>query len=147
MSDTQYTPAELAKISKLFELLDDKGRDRLLASAERKAFEVGETICKEGETGDEFFLILGGKVAVAADDFGTSKSVASLGRGGFFGEMSVLTRQPRSATVTVEERADVLVFRRASVEALLADYPVVRQVLGKIGLMRTEQLFEKLSQS
>ncbi|MGI5860702.1 MAG: cyclic nucleotide-binding domain-containing protein [Myxococcales bacterium] len=139
------TPEELAKVSKLFSLLDEAGCRKLLESAERRTCPAGEVICREGEHGDEFYVVLGGRVAVTADDFGTAKPIALLGRGAFFGEMAVLANQPRSATVTVEEEADLLVFGRAAVEAILKAYPVVRQALGTVGVKRTEELLEKLS--
>ncbi len=139
------SPKELAKVSKLFEMLDDAGRERLLQTAERRRCATGEVVCREGEAGDAFFVVLDGKVNVSADDLGQARSVASLGKGGFFGEMAVLTNQPRSATVTVSADADILVFARPAVEEILHDYPLVRQVLGKIGVMRTEELFARLS--
>lgn len=140
-------PKELANVSRLFALLDEKGCTHLLETASRRTVAVGEVICREGEHGDEFYVVLGGKVAVTADDFGSAKQIALLGRGAFFGEMAVLVNQPRSATVTVEEQADLLVFGRASVEEVLRNYPSVRQAMGKIGVMRTEELLEKLSGS
>lgn len=139
------TPQELAKVSKLFEMLDEAGRQRLLESAERRRYAAGEVVCREGEPGDAFYVVLDGKVSITADDLGQERSVASLGKGGFFGEMAVLTQQPRSATVTVASDADILVFARPAVEEILRDYPLVRQVLGKIGVLRTEELFTRLS--
>ncbi|MBI5542572.1 MAG: cyclic nucleotide-binding domain-containing protein [Deltaproteobacteria bacterium] len=141
------TSDELAKMSKLFSLLDEAGRNRLLASASRRQLAASEVICREGEKGDEFFVVVSGKVSVSADDFGTAKSIAHLGRGAFFGEMAVVANQPRSATVTVVEACDLLVFGRESVESVLRDYPTVRQALGAVGVRRTEELLEKLSGS
>jgi CRP-like cAMP-binding protein len=139
------TSDELARMSKLFGLLDEAGRNRLLTGAARRAAPVGEVICREGEKGDEFFVVLQGLVDVTADDFGTARPIAQLGRGSFFGEMAVIANQPRSATVTALQPCDLLCFGRASVEAVLKDYPTVRQTLGAIGVKRTEELLEKLS--
>jgi len=60
---------ELVNVSKLFSLLDDKGRLRLLGGATRRTAEVGEGVCSEGEQGDECYVVLGGKVSVQADEF------------------------------------------------------------------------------
>jgi CRP-like cAMP-binding protein len=139
------TAAELSTMSKLFSLLDEAGRNRLLATASRRLAKAREVICCEGEKGDEFFVVLSGKVAVSADDFGTAKPIAQLGRGAFFGEMAMVANQPRSATVTALEDSDLLAFGRESVESVLKDYPTVRQTLGAIGVKRTEELLEKLS--
>lgn len=139
------TSDELAKMSKLFGLLDEPGRERLLQGATRAAVAAGEVICREGEQGDAFYVVLAGRVRVSADDFGTDKEIAQLGPGAFFGEMAVVAHQPRSATVSALEPCDLLGFGRAAVEAVLKDYPTVRQTLGAIGVKRTEDLLEKLS--
>ena len=145
MSPDLPTAAELAQMSKLFSLLDDKGRSRLLAGATRRSAAAGETLCREGEKGEEFFVVVSGKVNVTADDFGNAKQIAVLGRGGFFGEMSVVANQPRSATVVADGPVELLAFTRKVVEEVLKDYPVVRQALGQVGVRRTEELLEKLN--
>jgi CRP-like cAMP-binding protein len=142
---TLPTADELAKMSKLFSLLDEAGRTRLLAGAERRSVGANEVVCREGEAGAEFFVVVSGKVVVSADDFGTVKPIAQLGRGAFFGEMAVVANQPRSATVTTLEPCDLLVFSKSVVEAVLKDYPTVRQALGAVGVKRTEELLNKLS--
>ncbi|HEY3447696.1 MAG TPA: cyclic nucleotide-binding domain-containing protein [Myxococcales bacterium] len=139
------TAEELVKTSKLFMLLDEKGRERMLAGATRREVAAGEVICREGERGDAFYVVVAGKVSIAADDFGTSKIIAQLGRGAFFGEMAVVVDQPRSATVTAIEPCDLLSFGREAVEGVLKDYPAVRQALSAIGVKRTEELLQKLS--
>ena len=139
------TAEELVKTSKLFMLLDEQGRERMLAGATRREAAAGEVLCREGEKGEAFFVVVSGKVSVSADDFGTEKAIAQLGRGAFFGEMAVVVNQPRSATVTAVEACDLLSFSREVVEAVLKDYPSVRQALSAIGVKRTEELLQKLS--
>ncbi len=145
MTNPLPTQEELVKMSKLFALLDEKGRERLLAGATRRQVAAHEVVCREGEKGDAFYVVLGGKVSVAADDFGTAKEIAQLGRGAFFGEMAVVANQPRSATVTALEPCDLLAFGMEAVEAVLKDYPTVRQALSAVGVKRTEELLQKLS--
>ncbi|MGC4114178.1 MAG: cyclic nucleotide-binding domain-containing protein [Myxococcales bacterium] len=145
MANPLPTSEELVKTSKLFMLLDEKGRERMLAGATRREVGAQEVICREGEKGDAFFVVVAGRVSVAADDFGTAKDIAQLGRGAFFGEMAVVANQPRSATVTAVEACDLLVFSREVVEAVLKDYPTVRQALSAVGVKRTEELLQKLS--
>ncbi len=140
-------PAQLAKVSKLFEMLDDPGRLRLLQGGEQRRHSAGSVICREGEKGDEFYVVISGRLKVQADDFGNAKDIAALGPGAFFGEMAVVGNQPRSATVTVEQDAELLAFGRAIVEEILRDYPTVRTALGKIGVKRAEDLMQKLSGS
>ncbi len=139
------TPRELAAMSKLFSLLDESGCGRLLAGARRRAAIDGEVICREGEAGEDFFVVLAGDVEVSADDFGRAKPIAWLSRGDFFGEMAVLACQPRSATCVARGEVGLLAFARPVVEEVLKDYPSVREILGQIGIKRTEDLIEKLS--
>ena len=139
------TSDELAKMSKLFSLLDEEARGRMLAGATRRLVPEGQVIFREGEPGEEFFLILAGRVSVVADDLGTSKTIAELGRSAFFGEMAMVARQPRSATVTALEACDLLAFGRATLDAVLKDHPTVRQAMGVLSVRRIEELMEKLS--
>ena len=62
-------------------------------------FAAGDTIVREGEPGAEMFIIQEGKVAVTKKIGDTDVFLATLERGDFFGEMSLLESQPRSATV------------------------------------------------
>jgi small-conductance mechanosensitive channel/CRP-like cAMP-binding protein len=85
----------------LFAVLDEPARLRLAASAREQAFAAGEPIIRQGAPGESMFVIEQGRVAVSvADDGGATSHLAELGPGEFFGEMSLLTGEPRSATVT-----------------------------------------------
>ena len=57
-----------------------------------------ETLFREGDLGDEMYLIKSGKVRIVKEmDNGEEKTLAFLGEGSFFGEMAVLDKRPRSA--------------------------------------------------
>lgn len=135
---------EFAKSSKLFGFLDGAGRARLMAVAREESYPVGEVVCREGEAGEVFWVILSGKATVTVEDVVGEKKVAVLGRGNFFGEISAVLGEPRMATVTAEEPLVLLAFDRKPVVELLADYPKVREIVGKVGLMRSEDTVEKL---
>jgi CRP-like cAMP-binding protein len=143
MSD-ELPLSELAKVSKLFEALDEAGRKKLLGLSHKLHFEPGAEICKEGEKGEEFYVVTKGQVKVTADDFGNAKELATLGPGQFFGEMAVLSHQPRQATCTALTAVDLVGFPRPAVDAVLAEYPAVREVLNKVGLARTEDTLQKM---
>ncbi|MEW5851101.1 MAG: cyclic nucleotide-binding domain-containing protein [Myxococcota bacterium] len=135
------------KQSKLFEFLDDAGRQRMMDIAQRKVLAKDDVVVREGEVGDSFYVILKGAVSVTVDDFGTPKQVATLGRGSFFGEIAVLTQQPRSATVTALSELELLRFDKGPVEKILADYPRVREIMARLGLRRSEDTLEKMMAS
>jgi CRP-like cAMP-binding protein len=71
-------------------------------------FEPGEVIIREGEAGEELFLISEGEVEVLRDDH----EVARLGPAEFFGEGALITGQPRNATVVATEPLDAYVVTR-----------------------------------
>lgn len=70
--------------------------ERLAGGLEPLSFEPGATIMREGEPGDRFVVIVSGEVEVTAG----GETIQRLGRGAGLGEISLLRRSPRSATVT-----------------------------------------------
>ena len=87
-------------------------------SKERK-FESGHAIVSKGEAGIGFYLILEGSVEVRSD----GKTLSKLGPGQFFGEMSILDNQPRSADVVTVETSRVLFLSAWSFKTMIADNP------------------------
>src|SRR6185436_7886755 len=80
---------------------------KVLGKLEELAFGAGETIVRQGDQGDSFYLIQSGAVQVVVDSgAGNSEVLAILGAGDWFGEMALLSGEPRSATInTVKETA------------------------------------------
>lgn len=136
-----------AQSSKLFMLLDDHGRDRLAACGTVEYRATGSTIVRQGEVGDTFYLIAAGEVRVLVSDGKGAEphEVARLAAGQFFGEMAVLGRQPRSATVEAATSCELVRFGREPVMAILVDYPAAREVVGAVGLSRSEANLERAS--
>ena len=137
-SVNRTTLEKFAKNSKLLSLLDEAGIERLAAHGVLMPFTPETVVVRQGEAGGTFYLIASGQVRVLVAEAG-DKEVARLGPGMFFGEMAVITRQPRSATVATTEPTDLICFSREPVVQILRDYPKVREFLGSIGLSRTEE--------
>ncbi len=87
--------------------------------------QTGKVLCREGETGHEFFLILDGQAEVET----AGHHVALLSAGQYFGELSLLTRAPRNATVTAKSDMDVLVLGQREFSAILEDVPALSHKL------------------
>ena len=132
--------------ARFLRMLDAEGRKTLLAQAEAKTYADGELVVAEGEPGDALYIIVSGIASVTADDMGNEKKVAELTDGAFFGEMGVITRQPRSATVRARGELSALRIPRQAVLDILEAYPKVKEVVAKIGLARTEDTMEKMLQ-
>ena len=94
----------------------------------------GKVLAREGDPGWEFFVVCEGRAKATK----RGRKVASLGRGSFFGEMSLLDGGPRSATVTAETDMQLLVLNSRSFSALIADNPSVSRKLlrGMAGRLR-----------
>jgi small-conductance mechanosensitive channel/CRP-like cAMP-binding protein len=85
----------------LFRPLSEEDRQFLAESLHYAPFAAGEVLTRQGAEAHWLYLIVEGRVAVrvAVADGGLDREVAQLGEGDFFGEMSLMTGEPRSATV------------------------------------------------
>jgi CRP/FNR family cyclic AMP-dependent transcriptional regulator len=82
---------------------------------------AGKVLVEQGRIGMEFFLIVDGSAAVTR----SGKKVATLGPGAHFGELALLDRRPRSASVTSETDMDVLVLSQRQFNTLLEAVPTI----------------------
>ncbi|MEE8408515.1 MAG: cyclic nucleotide-binding domain-containing protein [Myxococcota bacterium] len=129
----------------LLALLDDPGMERLASLAELQDRDPDDRVIREGDAFDGFYLVVEGAVRVTLAERG-DEEVARLGDGEFFGEMAMLSEQPRSASVWTCGPTKLLFFERDAVLVLLDDYPGLREVLGGVALQRAEEnLFQALS--
>jgi CRP-like cAMP-binding protein len=79
-----------------------------------KSFEPGEIIVREGDDGREMFVVQSGRVEITKQIDDRSVKLGEMGRGDFFGEMSLLESQPRAATATAADATRVLVISPGS---------------------------------
>ena len=87
-----------------------------------QAYPAGSIICREGEAGHSMFILLQGVVEVTLNSYSNdAKSIISLQKGSFFGEMSLLEKKPRSATVSTRTDAVVLEISEKDFPALLVE--------------------------
>jgi CRP-like cAMP-binding protein len=84
-----------------------------------KAFPVGTVLFRDGEKGAEMYVVRKGQVTLAKVVGLAEQVLATLGRGEFFGEMSLLNDKPRTATATVTEEAELLVIGPEAFESMV----------------------------
>ena len=81
----------------------------------------GATVFRQGDAGSSMYVIRAGKVRLLKESHGRQRIVSTLGPGDFFGEMAVMTGQPRSATAEVLEEAELLRVPAEKLERRLAE--------------------------
>ena len=100
----------------LFARLGDRELLRVMQSVEVRSFTDGQVVIREGDKGDELFIVLSGKVNVSRG----GETLTRFGAGEHFGEMALIRAVPRSATVTAEPGgAELIVIRRGDFFELL----------------------------
>jgi CRP-like cAMP-binding protein len=125
--------------SKLFSSFEREALMEILASTELRSFDEGDIVVTEGEGGSSLFLIVDGKVKVfTRTETGSNVPLAELGPGDFFGEVSLLTGKPRTATITASTEVTAIELDRVNLDRIVDGHPEVRQVL--------EDFYEKRAQ-
>ena len=94
---------------------------KLLDVMKRRLYPAGQTIIKQGEKGDAFYLIASGKVSVWVDN----APVTSRYPGEFFGESALVTESPRSATVKAVEETELYVLYKDDFQKILMANPSI----------------------
>ncbi len=109
------------------------------------SFEPGDIVITEGEPGDSLFVLTTGVVkAFVRNPAGRHVQVREMTEGSFFGEISVLTRKPRTATVTAAARCELLELDRATLDDVAARHPHVMQVLQEFSAQRAGSKDEEM---
>jgi small-conductance mechanosensitive channel/CRP-like cAMP-binding protein len=127
----------LARVDLLSRLTDDQRREIAAASAIRR-FGAGEVIVRQNEPGQSMFIVCSGAVAVVLEP--DRREVAVIEGGGYFGEMSLLTGDPRSASVVARGDAAVLELDAELFRALGAADPTAVEEIGKAAMTRRAEL-------
>ena len=113
------TKIELIKTIPLFARLSRKELAEVAALADEIDFPGGKEIIREGERGREFFVLLDG----GADVIRSGQRIAHLAKGDFVGEIAVIARVPRNATVKTTEPTRALVVTDQALRGLLRRMP------------------------
>jgi CRP/FNR family cyclic AMP-dependent transcriptional regulator len=121
MTLTHDRRAELLSGCPLFRGIDEAGLAALAELATQVDMPAGHVIARQGEIGTGFFVVVSGRVRVVRD----GAVVSMLGPGDFFGELSVLDRQPRTAMVAAEVPTSCLALASWDFEAVLLAQPAL----------------------
>ncbi|HEY1554760.1 MAG TPA: cyclic nucleotide-binding domain-containing protein [Kofleriaceae bacterium] len=114
----------------LLSSLSEAAFRRVLGTLVLRRLPVGALAIREGEAGNSFFFVAGGQLRVfATDGLGRQTELAKLGENAVFGEMALLSAQPRSASVDCVTEVDLLEVGRQSLAALADELGPVAEAL------------------
>lgn len=139
------TIASLLSDFSFFQTLEQNDTKELVSYLKLRKFLNGEFIIRKGEPGTRLFIILFGKVEVVGDD---GLSIAFLGRGEVFGEMSLLSGDPVGATIKVVDPTTLLYIHGKDFRNVLTQFPSLQMYfarllarrLAKTNVSRAEEL-------
>ncbi len=136
--------AEIVTKSHLFKSLDEEARKGLLESAFVMQYDAGECVLREGDPGDTMLLVMEGTVRVHTRGPQGDVLLADLGRGACIGEVAVLAKTPRTASVDALTDVTCAVLARHRVERILEAHPRVHALLRALVEGRARQTLDRI---
>jgi small-conductance mechanosensitive channel/CRP-like cAMP-binding protein len=124
----------------LFDSLDHDELRGLAQRAKKMLFFSGETVLREGDDGDSLFVIDEGRVEVLVQRKGGQDRIAELTPPSFFGEMSLMTGEPRSGTLRALEPCTFFVVERSALQPILSRDPEVAHTMSRVLSQRQREL-------
>jgi small-conductance mechanosensitive channel/CRP-like cAMP-binding protein len=120
--DTDAITDRLSAVD-IFSPLSEREVKALAEQTTGRVFAPGEAIIRAGDTGASMFVVHAGSVDVRVDQNGQTHTVNTLREGDFFGEMALLTGEPRTANVVAAEETEVLEIRHEAMKSLFETNP------------------------
>lgn len=113
---------------------------QLAEQTARRLFAPGEPIIREGDHGDELFIVLRGQVRVHLGSGKRRREVSRLGPGQFFGEMSLMTGAMRTASVSAATEVDLMVIGKRAFQPVLETAPELAETISSVLTERSAEL-------
>ena len=120
----------------LFAGLDPQTTAALLGRMARRRFDADQHLCRQGDAGDSLYLIMDGLLEIWLEQDGERRLIARLRPGDAVGEMSLLTGEPRAASVVAAVPSEILELDARTFAGILAEHPIV---LRNVALMLIER--------
>lgn len=128
-------------------LADDQIR-AITSTTRIQRFTEGEDLVRQGDTGDSMYVVRSGRVRVMVTaGGGDSRLVARLGPGEYFGEMSLLTGEPRNASVVADTETEVLAITKSNFSSIISSDSTVVKELSRALTERMQTLSERAAES
>jgi len=120
----------------LFAGLDANQLSDVAEKMKHRSFAKDEVLIRQGDAGEEFFLLGEGSVDVVVEDGGGRRTVATLEQGQCFGERALLTGEVRSATIVAREEGYSHILGKTDFEAAMNASPTLREQIVQISFLR-----------
>ena len=127
---------EILKKIPFFAELSDEDLDAIGQKVEMQYFGPEQVIFEEGDYGEKMYIIKRGKVQVVRD----FNILAVLSDNAFFGEMALVSEEPRNATIKAVEETEALVLNKEDFRRLLESKPSIAEVVSYEVVKRANQL-------
>ncbi|MBV9241195.1 MAG: mechanosensitive ion channel family protein, partial [Acidobacteria bacterium] len=138
--DVFNTLAERLNRVSIFSPLSDDEIEKLADSCSTRVYAPGEAIVRQGQEGNSMFVITRGSVKVQIPEKDYQKTINTLGENDFFGEMSLLTGEPRSANVIAVVESEVLRIDKAGLKPIFESNPALVEAVSELVEERRELL-------
>lgn len=125
---------EILRSVNIFAGLSDEELEQIGEYITERELPKGAVLYEQGEPGDALYIVRAGRLkATVTDASGRERVLAIYGNGDFFGELALVSAQPRTATVTAVTDSNLLVLRREDFEKFLANnLQAMRRIIGVI---------------
>jgi cAMP-dependent protein kinase regulator len=134
--------------TKLFKGLSSEEFHEIVEKLSLRHYEEDTIIVQEGDPGDSLFIVVRGEVRVLTKDSQSREVVlAQLTEGDFFGEVSLLTGRPRTATIITNQDSELLELKRSDIDSIIEKHPNVRHVLEEFHQQRARRTIEAMIQA
>ncbi len=141
---TQNDTRQFLSDSVLFSEIPEEARAGLVPAAKARTVKADEVVFRRGDQGDSLFVIARGKVRISLELPQGSREVSTLQPGDFFGEIAMMTRARRTATVEGAEETIVLEFPSDQILPLCDNHPKFKERIARTGAARSRESLEKI---
>lgn len=135
---------KIMAVSPLFSTLKKEDREVVSKCFRLKSFKERDVVIREGDEGDSLFLVKSGKVEIFTSEGEKNVPLATLEEGDFFGEVSLITGKPRTATVKAMTQLELMELSRNDLMRCIEKHPKVEEILKRYLKVRMENTISKI---
>ncbi len=128
----------------IFSGLTENLMEDIFERVKTKTYLKGEVVIKQTTPGESFFILARGSVKVYLEGEYGVKPVASLGPGDYFGEMSLLTGEPCSATIIADEKSVFYIIEKDDFKEIIQKNPSMAEILARNLISKKQELMEMM---